>query len=152
MDEGFCYSVIVASVFFIVLILHNANQSKKEIAEANKKRRKQLADAREAYQESLAILKLDPANADLRQQVLEMGRKYARMAREGGQETVFDEVALLNDMNAIVGSEGSRPDHKIQIPNDDISARLKKLENLKAQGLINNDEYEKRRSAILDSI
>lgn len=141
MDDGFCYQIIIVAVFLIFLILNNGKQ-----------KRKRIAEARKAYQDSLTKLKRDPTNMDLRQRVLEIGRQYVRIASDGGQGTVFDEVSLLNDMNAIAGSEVSKPDHKTQIPNDDISARLKTLENLKAQGLIADDEYEKRRSAILDSI
>ena len=53
------------------------------------------SEAKQAYLESLEKLKRDPENPDLREQTLALGRAYARKGVPG-----FDEVALMNDINA----------------------------------------------------
>ncbi len=60
--------------------------------------------AKEAYQASLAALTSDPRNTALRQATLALGRAYAARVRNGKGVSVFDEVALMNDINAACGS------------------------------------------------
>lgn len=143
MDNNLLYEVI-SGLLLLALVLYGLSRNARQ-------KRERIVAARRAYQESLAELKRNPTNAELRQRTLGIGRRYAQIAREGGQDT-FDEVALLNDMTAVAGSEVTMSDHKTPILNDDISARLKKLQELKVQGLITDGEYAKRRSAILDTV
>jgi hypothetical protein len=56
--------------------------------------------ARIAYQDALARLKRDPANPDLREETLYLGRAYSNLTRSRKGVTLFDEVALSNDINA----------------------------------------------------
>jgi len=58
------------------------------------------AEALEAYRISLARLKADPRNADLRKHTLALGRIYSNLMRDNKGQTVFDEVALMNDISA----------------------------------------------------
>ena len=62
-----------------------------------------IGDARlkawKAYQSDLAQLKESPANADLRQSALALGRAYVNRMRHYKGRTTFDEVALMNDIN-----------------------------------------------------
>src|SRR4051812_19834649 len=60
-------------------------------------------EAKKAYQGSLADLKSDPTNAGLRQATLALGRKYSNLTRNGKGVALFDEVALMNDLNAAAG-------------------------------------------------
>ncbi|MFL1526213.1 hypothetical protein [Pseudomonas sp. O230] len=115
---------------------------------------KAKTEAREAYQRSLANLKADPRNADLRQQTLALGRAYSNLIRDKKGQTVFDEVALMNDINAACAgaSERSLDVHVAAPPVNDIEARLQKLLSLKERNLIDADEYSSRRREILESI
>lgn len=64
-------------------------------------RRGQEVDrARAAYQESLSALKARPSSADLRQRTLDLGRQYSNLTRNRRGVTVYDEMALMNDINA----------------------------------------------------
>ena len=73
----------------------------------NKQRAKALEDARRAYHDSLAYLKAHPTNAEVRQGTLEYGRRYSNLTRNRRGVTIFDEVALMNDINAACGGTTS---------------------------------------------
>lgn len=60
--------------------------------------RKQQA-AEQAYKDALDVLK-STETADARIKALEAGREYVRICRKGGKETIFDEIALQNDLSA----------------------------------------------------
>ncbi|SDT17446.1 hypothetical protein SAMN05216598_4272 [Pseudomonas asplenii] len=133
--------VILIAVVIIVVWWANAQEKAKK-------------KAREAYQSSLASLKADPRNADLRQQTLALGRIYSNLMRDKKGQTVFDEIALMNDINAACAgaSERTLDAHVILPPVNDIEARLQKLLSLKERNLIDEDEYSSRRREILESI
>ena len=110
-----------------------------------------IKEARAAYLESLAALKERPTNADLKQRTLALGREYSNLTRDSKGNTLFDEVALMNDINAacaaatgptsaVVGSAASAED------------RLRILNDLRTKGLVDDAEFAKRRGEILDSI
>src|SRR5688572_3888506 len=61
---------------------------------------KHLTDAHAAYQDALAKLKLDPSNAELKQHTLALGRYYSTLTRKQNAVTVYDELILMNDINA----------------------------------------------------
>lgn len=115
---------------------------------------KAKTEAREAYLRSLANLKADPRNADLRQQTLALGRAYSNLMRDKKGQTVFDEVALMNDINAACAGASERSlDVQVTAPPvQDIEARLQKLLSLRERNLIDEDEYSSRRREILESI
>lgn len=63
--------------------------------------------ARAAYYESLANLKNDPANPNIRERTLALGRtyidaatKYVEFNKSAGGQTTFSELMLMNDINA----------------------------------------------------
>jgi hypothetical protein len=65
--------------------------------------------AHKAYLGALDDLKDDPDNPDARQEALRLGREYAALTRELqglGGHTIFDEVALMNDLNAAGAGAG----------------------------------------------
>lgn len=132
--------ILIAVVVIAVWWAHAQEKAKKE--------------SREAYQRSLANLKADPRNADLRQQTLALGRAYSTLMRDKKGQTVFDEVALMNDINAACAgaSERTLDVHVAPQPVNDIEARLQKLLSLKERNLIDEDEYSSRRKDILESI
>jgi hypothetical protein len=113
-------------------------------------RRKRMLQAQQKYNESLSELKADPTNADLKQKTLELGRIYARLAREGGKETIFDEMALSNDINAVTAHVTPVPTKQEPQQHDkNVEQRLSDLSNLLDKGLISKEEYARKRSEIL---
>jgi hypothetical protein len=67
-----------------------------------------LAQAKKAYFAALERLKRDPHNPDLREEALARGRAYAGVSKglASAGVTVFDEVALMNDINAACARAG----------------------------------------------
>jgi hypothetical protein len=113
---------------------------------------KKRSAAEEAYQESLRQLKKDPRNADLRQQTLGLGRHYSSFLRSGTGHALFDEVALMNDINAACAGSTTQ-DLKPEMPHaDTVELRLEMLMSLKNRKLIDEAEYAQRRREILSSI
>ena len=115
---------------------------------------KRYTNAKNSYFENLARLKKDPSNPELRQQTLGKGREFCAITREcQGQNkvvTIYDEVALMNDINAACAASttiSSKGENSLTI-----EGRLAKLAELKDQNLISESEYNQRRQKILDEI
>jgi|SRR5438128_9551285 len=114
---------------------------------------KTLDQARQAYQDSLSKLKSDPANADLRQKTLQLGRLYSNLTRHKRGVTVFDEVALMNDINAACAGAASMPGLNRKAASEQtVEERLARLTELRSKGLIDEFEYRSKRHKILDEI
>jgi hypothetical protein len=128
---------VLVLVVLAVVVIYNVNRGY------------QRARARSAYEESLSQLKADPANPDLRGETLRLGRVYSNLTRNGKGVTIFDEVALSNDINAAcagaAGVRGSR-----QLPS--VEARLQNLLSLRDKDLIDETEYAERRREILKEV
>ena len=56
--------------------------------------------AKREYDACLGDLKHDPNNPDLREKTLKLGRRYSELMRDVHGRTLFDEIALMNDINA----------------------------------------------------
>lgn len=121
--------------------------------QASIRRTKALGQAWNAYQRALSQLKSDSTNPDLKQQTLQFGRVYSNLSRNKRGVTVFDEVALMNDINAACAHAGAKPDPSSGKPNaPSIEERLGKLSDLRSMNLIDEDEYQSRRQRILDEV
>ena len=109
--------------------------------------------ARAAYQGALARLKRDPANPDLREETLSLGRQYSNLTRNRRGVTIFDEVALSNDISAACAG-AFRQEKTLARPlsTSDVEARLTRLADLKTKGLIDDTEFAARRQEILREI
>lgn len=109
-----------------------------------------LKAANQAYQGSLTKLRSNPTDPELRQQTLNLGRHYSNLARNQKGVTVFDEVALMNDINAACAAATSQP-VAVETPSTvaSIEDRLAKAEKLRDAGAINADEYAAKRAQIL---
>lgn len=138
-----------------------AKQAEKRRLEAEEKRKAiqkqidQMDRARGEYLGSLDSLKQDPNNPDLKQNTLALGRKYSELTRkfdnQDGTITVFDEISLMNDINAACA--GASPEVKANLVlNQPIEDRLARLLDLKNKHLISEKEYDSRRQKILDEI
>jgi hypothetical protein len=111
------------------------------------------AQARAAYEQSLIELKSDPASADIRQKTLYLGRAYSNLTRSSQGVTLFDEVALMNDINAACGGVAlAGKGEPAALAKGSIEERLARLGELRVQGLIDEEEYSARRQRILDEV
>lgn len=112
---------------------------------------KALDKARQDYQDSLSILKADSANTDLRQRTLHLGRMYSNLTRNKTGVTLFDEVALMNDINAAGAGMASVLNRK-PTTEKTIEERLATLSELRAKELISEQEYSAKKQKILEEI
>ncbi|HKO55430.1 MAG TPA: SHOCT domain-containing protein [Thermoanaerobaculia bacterium] len=115
------------------------------IVQANARER-----ARRAYQEALERLRRNPANPDLRGETLRLGRAYSNLTRNRRGVTLFDEVALMNDINAACAAAFQPP--KPLPPTESVETRMAKLNDLRSKGLIDDAEYAERRQQIVSEI
>ena len=114
-----------------------------------------IEKARQAYQASLRQLVNDPTNPHKRQSTLALGRAYSNLTRDKKGVTLFDEVALMNDINAACGGatsfagtgSASRPS-----AGGNVADRLTRLQALKDQNLISLEEFEPKRQQVLSEI
>ena len=103
-----------------------------------------------AYEKSLELLKARPNDSELRGETLYIGREFASFQRERGQ-TVFDEVAIKNDIDSACAGIITQSTVSSQ-PNNSLKERLAKVQRLFDDSLISKKEYETKRKQILDSI
>jgi type II secretory pathway pseudopilin PulG len=148
-----CLSLIFAIIVVLFLAKYLGNSFKKSQQKAEQQAQ-ELENARIAYQTSLAQLKQNPTNADLKQTTLALGRIYSNLTRDKEGLTTFDEVALMNDINAACASAtvASNPNQPASEPRQTIEERLARLTELKAKGLIDEAEYNARRQKIIDEV
>lgn len=106
---------------------------------------KKLLQAKQAYFSSLENLKKAPRNADLRQKTLELGRIYSNLTRDSKGVTMYDEMALMNDIGAACAAA-------TEVPSISTQDRINTLISLREQGIIDEEEFKDRKKAILDSI
>lgn len=110
--------------------------------------------AKKAYLQSLSELKATPTDADLKQRTLALGRVYSNLTRDNKGNTLFDEVALMNDINAACAAASVQSTVVLSTSSGatTIEDRLRTLSELKTKGLIDEIEFAKRRTEILGSI
>jgi len=133
---------IMAVVFIVGLVI---------MLGQNAGRGKEKAEAEAAYRASLAALKMAPTDADLKEDSLRKGRVYSNLTRNRQGVTMFDEVALMNDINAASAGAGA-PRPTREGADKTIEARLSSLQQLKAKNLISEQEYQQRRAEILKEV
>jgi len=131
--------IVFAVIAIAIFAAHSSEKAKRQ--------------AKEAYLGSLHQLKTDPANSDLRQRTLALGRVYSSLMRDKKGNTLFDEVALMNDINAACAATHQMISKPPQVTNSEsIEDRLTKLQSLKHKGLINEDDFSRRKREIMDQI
>ena len=92
-DSLFPIICIGLPVAIIILIFVNAELKRRRIREAER-----------VYNKWLNELRKSPSSSAIRESTLGAGREYARAASDAGKESLFSEVSLMNDINAIAGS------------------------------------------------
>lgn len=137
---GDVVGLVIGTIVFIGAVAH-ARRKANETTRASSE-----------YRAALEHLKENPNNPQLRQDALALGRVYSNLSRNHKGVTLFDEVALSNDINAACAASIARPVSSASLPPTAPQARLEKLLELKLAGLLTEEEYEGRRTKILDEI
>ena len=133
-------------IIIVIVIAVAAAQAANAAEEAKRK-------AKQAYQRALSHLKQDPVNANLRQKTLSLGRAYSDLMRDKKGNTVFDEVALMNDINAACAAAHQVvPKQQAVQSESPIEDRLRKLHALREKGLIDDEDFAQRKREIIDGI
>jgi hypothetical protein len=137
--------IILIIVIVVGTVIYSWIQKANAIAAAKK--------AYLQYLQSLSELKSAPTNADLKLRTLALGRTYSNLTRDTKGNTLFDEVALMNDINAACAAATANS-YAAHAPSagTTVEDRLRTLGNLRTKGLIDETEFAKRRSEILSSI
>ncbi len=82
-----------------------------------------------------------------------MGRQFSNLTRNNKGVTVFDEIALSNDINAAcAGATVIYQHQKDETGALGTESRLVKLTDLKKRGIVTEDEYSRQRQQIIDSL
>jgi hypothetical protein len=119
----------------------------------NQKVNKELQQAFASYRQSLELLKQQPNNPDLYQSALRWGRHYSNLTRDRSGVTLFDEMALANDLKAASAGAGQFvTDAATTSGTQPLEQRLDRLKALLDSGAIDEQEYRDRRSRLLDEI
>lgn len=111
--------------------------------------------ARVDYQQALGYLRQNPTDPRAREDTLAKGRIYSNLTRNSQGVTIYDEMAIKNDLDAACAAHAAPISQPLPpavappSPNSSAAARLEKLNELKASGLITDDEFATKRAAIL---
>ncbi len=69
------------------------------------RRAKATQQARDSYQHALQRLRSTPGNPHFKAQALQLGRAYSNLTRDKRGVAIFDEAALMNDIESAVGGK-----------------------------------------------
>jgi hypothetical protein len=109
--------------------------------------------AKEAYETSLAALKSDPANSDLLEKVLELSRIHSSLMRNNKGQTGFDDVALMNDIDAVCAATPTFAHAPAPFSTGrSIEERLNTLRALRNAELIDDVDFRRRKLEIIEHI
>lgn len=103
------------------------------------------------YQKSLSELRDNPSDPELKSSALSIGRTYVRLlalAEKGGGPSAFTEVSIMNDINAACAAIPQT----VAISPVGIEDKLRKLQEFKVKGLIDDSDYEKKKAEILSGM
>jgi hypothetical protein len=123
--------------------------------------RAELAKLKDAYEDSLTNLRNRPTDPDLHEKTLRAGRAYANATRNKAGVTLFDETALANDIRAVTANASQSLNYKpinapaavrVKSKSETIDERIAALQKFRAADMLTDEEFEKKRKDILDSI
>ncbi|MEZ0327215.1 MAG: SHOCT domain-containing protein [Fimbriimonas sp.] len=121
--------------------------------EAAKERAQTLESAKAAYEESLRYLRERPTDPTMRAQALDFGRRYSNLTRSHSGVTVYDEVAIKNDIDAAcAGTVQAAAPEQLEHPGGRMAERLQELQRLLDAGLITREEHEAARAKVLSEL
>lgn len=154
-----CTGIIVLTGIIVVIIFVvgwvKAQEDIKRQKEQQKEQQRKLNEAKKEYYSWLAHLKQNPTNADVREETLRLGRIYADFTRNQSGVTIYDEIALMNDINAACAGATVQVNPQIKTHSQSVESiedRLAKLSSLRYKGVIDENEYSERKRKILDEI
>lgn len=118
--------------------------------------RRAKAKVRKAYENCLEQLKRDPNNPELRETTLRIGRCYSNIMRDLKGHTIFDEMALMNDINAACAraTVGQNTVSKVEVTNipldgTSVAQDIERLGQLFIAGIITAEEFERGKALFL---
>lgn len=142
------FGCLASSVVIVVVVGYIVGR---EISRSSEASRKELHDANVNYRNALKVLKQYPNDPDLRERALEWGRHYSNLTRQRTGVTIYDEVALANDIDAACAARGGSNSATV-VQTQTIEDRLRNLRSLFDQGLISESEYQDRRAKLIDEV
>ena len=107
-----------------------------------------LNEAHRAYREALEQLKQRPTDPDRRQQALRLGRAYADITRESKNATVYDEMAIKNDIDAVCAGAAEVAAARAGGPAS-AAAEIRKLTELLEEGILTPEEWQSAKRQIV---
>lgn len=110
---------------------------------------KPLCHNRFVYQATLARLRESPSDPHLKQRTLDAGRALAATTRKGSGVAIFDEVALMNDIQAACAGAQQGAPPPSQSPTLSIEQRMRRLDDLLSASVISEQEYQAKRKELL---
>lgn len=146
--ETFLYGVIFFASFGLVAAIIADRREKvlrTRLLQEQERKRLTIEAARSSYEAALSTLRTNPSDPMLRSDALSKGRIFSDLSRNSEGVTLYDEVALKNDLDAAAAA-ASRP--VVQTPEE----RLRTLDDLRDKGLLTPDEHAVRRAEIIGQI
>lgn len=131
---AFIVLVVVAFVVYLPFAIFEAirkgskeEQQRLSRQNASRELRRLRYSKKEDYEFLLNELETQPNNPKIRRRCLEVGREYARLVREDGAETTFDELSIKNDIDAAcaagsITSENPAEDYQLVLPSEVVEA------------------------------
>ncbi len=125
------------------------------ICRLNKWLEKQKAKRR--YDKSLQRLQQAPNNPGRRVETLQLGREYARLAKDSKGRSTFNEMAIANDLSAACARATTGEDSvaKVEVTNpgalsqESAAQEIEKLGQLFLTGVITAEEFERGKTLFL---
>jgi len=111
---------------------------------ARRHRRAELAKAKQAFEESLAQLRKDPKNADLKREAQSLGEMYSKLSIDRDGRPSFDEEALKKAIRAVCPQ-----DFYSSPAEESLEEKLEQLARYRQKGLISEEEYRQKRSELV---
>lgn len=145
MEIVICIIIVIVLWYLNKWDKNNEKAKKEAIEKAIKDREEALRNAQYAYEIVLVELQNDPRNPNLKQEALRLGREYSNLCQDEQGNTIFDEVALMNDINAACAAASAANTPSVE-------ERINTLNRLLTNGTINQVEYQQRKKQILDSL
>jgi hypothetical protein len=120
-------------------------------------RKKMREGAKKEYEDALQRLKQDPNNPELRGEALRLGRAYSSLTRRSRRGSRFDEVALMNDINAACAraTVGQNGVGRVEVTNPtalsgtSVTQEIEGLGKLFLAGAITAEEFERGKTLFL---
>ncbi len=142
--ENITVLIVLLIVTLITIVLVRPGKEKNQkIAEAREAYR--VSAALLQYRMSLASLQAFPTDPELKEEALRLGRAYSSLTKDEKGVALFGEVDLMNDINAACAAPGADETGSVQ-------ECLQALSVLRSNELIDEAEYKGKRAQILEEL